>query len=266
MTSLQPPPRTGTQSIERALHVLLEITARSRFGWRPTDLAARCGLDRGTTHRILASLVRAGLVRQRVSDRHYVPGPRLFEMGIALPAYPAFQAQCQPVLARMARTMPGYALLSVRSGMDVVCIASAGAPAYLGTAFDVGARRPLVANAAGTALLAALPREEARAIVARLLQPVEIPDDAQRTALRRLWQRSAAAGYGVNLGITARGVNAVAVAVHDATGAPFASLALAGPAAQLPLARIADAVTMLRTEGAAIARIAQRVLPEGVYA
>ena len=261
-----PDGRTGTQSIERALLVLTEITARSRFGWRPTDLAARCGLDRGTTHRILACLVRTGLVRQRAGDRHYVPGPLLFEMGIALPSYPEFQAQAHPVLARVARGFGGYALLCVRSGMDVVCVATAGAPAYLGTAFDVGARRPLTANAAGVAILVALPRDRARAIVAATLRVSEVPDEAQRAALRRLWQRSVAAGYGTNQGITARGVNAVGVPVADASGTAFGSLALAGSAAKLPAARTAEVVAALRMEAQAIERIARRVLPEGTYA
>ena len=75
--------RSGTQSIERAVRVLTEVTARSRFGWRPTDLAARCGLDRGTTHRILACLVRERLVQQRAVDGHYLPGPLLFELALS---------------------------------------------------------------------------------------------------------------------------------------------------------------------------------------
>src|SRR5262245_42629554 len=122
--------RHGTQSIERALRVLIELTARSRFGWRPSDLAARCGLDRGTTHRILACLVRERLVQQRTRDRHYMPGPLLFELALALPGHAAFKAGCQPLLARIAARTRGYALLCVRSGEDVLCVASAGTPAY----------------------------------------------------------------------------------------------------------------------------------------
>jgi len=48
----------GTQSIERALRVLRELSARARPGWRLTDLAERCDLDRGTASRMLACLVR----------------------------------------------------------------------------------------------------------------------------------------------------------------------------------------------------------------
>src|SRR5690349_795660 len=199
--------RSGTQSIERAVRVLTEVTARSRFGWRPTDLAARCGLDRGTTHRILACLVRERLVQQRGRDGHYLPGPLLFELALALPGHDAWRAACAPILGRLARRPGGYALLCVRSGEDAVCVASAGPPAYLGTAFDVGARRPLTANAAGVAMLVALPEAHAEDIVSRQLRGLPA-----RSALLRMWQRSRQKGFAVNLGVTARGVNAVGVA------------------------------------------------------
>jgi len=252
--------RSGTQSIERAIRVLTEVTARSRFGWRPTDLAARCGLDRGTTHRILGRLVRERLVQQRAVDGHYLPGPLLFELALSLPAYDALRRQSEPVLARIARRARGYALLSVRSFDDAVCIASAGVPAYLGTAFDVGTRRPLVAIAAGVAMLMAMPRAEAQAIVER-----ELPTLADRKSLARMWRRSLALGFAANVGYTARGVNAVAVALRDPDGSPFGSLALAAAASQLPSTRLHDTAVALAEDARRIERIARATLPDGAY-
>lgn len=255
-----PDTRPGTQSIERAVRVLTEVTARSRFGWRPTDLAARCGLDRGTTHRILACLVRERLAHRRAVDGHYVPGPLLFELALSLPAYDALRRACEPILARIARRAHGYALLSVRSFDDAVCIASAGTPAYLGTAFDVGARRPLVGNAAGMAMLVALPRAQAQAIVERALQGS--PD---RTTLARMWRRSLALGFGANVGYTARGVNAVALPLRDPGGAPFGSLALAAAASALPASRLQETASALAEDARRIERLARQTLPEGAY-
>jgi DNA-binding IclR family transcriptional regulator len=169
---------SGTQSIERAIRVLKEITTRSKFGWRPSDLAARCQLDRGTTHRILNCLVRERLVRQRTGDRHYVPGPLLFEMALTMPAYKAFQAASQPILGRVAKHLPGFVALCMRSGTETVCVGSAGTPAYFGTSFDVGTRRPLVASAAGIAILLAIPRTEAQAIAIAYLQQAGAGRDA----------------------------------------------------------------------------------------
>jgi len=252
--------RSGTQSIERAVRVLTEVTARSRFGWRPTDLAARCGLDRATTHRILACLVRERLVHQRAVDGHYLPGPLLFELALSLPGYDALRRQCEPILARLARRARGYALLSVRSFDDAVCIASAGTPAYLGTAFDVGTRRPLIAIAAGVAMLMAMPRAQAQAIVDRELASLQ-----DRKSLVRMWRRSLALGFAANVGYTARGVNAVAVPLRDPDGSVFGSLAIAASAAELPSGKLHDTRTALAEEGRRVERLARHSLPEGRY-
>ena len=61
--------RAGTQSLERGARLLRELAARGTLGWRVSDLARRCDLDKGTTHRILACFVRERLVRQRADRR-----------------------------------------------------------------------------------------------------------------------------------------------------------------------------------------------------
>lgn len=256
--------RSGTQSIERAIQVLKEITGRSRFGWRPSDLAARCSLDRGTTHRILACLVRERLVQQRRSDRHYVPGPLLFEMGLSTPSYTMFQAECQPILARVAKRLQGYALLCVRSGTDSVCVATAGARAYVGTAFDVGTRRSLTATATGVAILIAMPPAEREAVVAKLLNEGD-GQARSKQAFLRMWRKSVAAGFAVNQGYTARGVNAVGVPLNDASKYPFGSFTLAGDAVHLPAPRMTETAEILRREGLAIERLVRQAFPEGFY-
>lgn len=257
--------RTGTQSIERAVELLEEITARSRFGWRPTDLAARCGLDRGTTQRMLACLVRARLVQQRARDRHYLPGPLLFEMALCLPAHAHFQVAVQERIDRIARRSRGYALMCVRSGEDTVCMANAGTPAYLGTAFEVGTRRPLTATAAGVAVLIALARPQARAIVEKQLRATPVRGEPDREALRRMWRRSEGTDFAVNAGFTARGVNAVGVPLRDADGSPFGSLALASVASDLPASLLAETAQALYEDARGIERLAREMLPDGAY-
>src|ERR1700694_3067020 len=122
----------GTQSVERAVLLLKELSARGTFGWRLSDLAAQCSLDKGTAHRILSCLQRERLVQQRESDRHYLPGPLLFELSLTLPPLPEFQAACQAPLGRVARRTGGVAFLYLRSGSDFVCAARVGATSIKG--------------------------------------------------------------------------------------------------------------------------------------
>src|SRR5258706_819516 len=165
--------RSGPQSLERGVRVLRELAARGTVGWRLSDLAERCGLDKGTAHRIVSCYVRERFARQREGDRRYVPGTLLFELSLALPPYYAFQAAAAAPLARAAKRLGGHAFLCLRSGADFVCAANAGVPGIKGLAHEVGLRRPLVVSAGGVAILVALPPAQAKALVAGNMKRVQ---------------------------------------------------------------------------------------------
>jgi DNA-binding IclR family transcriptional regulator len=55
---------TGTQSIERAVRLLREVAAHANRGARLTDLVVTTGLPRGTARRLLAAMIREGLMEQ----------------------------------------------------------------------------------------------------------------------------------------------------------------------------------------------------------
>ena len=155
----------GTQSIARAVTLLREISTRGHFGWQMSELAARCNLGTSTAHRILACLVRERLVRQRMGDRHYLPGPMLFELGLALPALGDLQSAARQRLVPLAKRFGGMAFLLIRSGDDYVCAAQGASREFKALTIFPGARRPLITSAGGAAILLALPPAEARAII-----------------------------------------------------------------------------------------------------
>ncbi|HEX4928356.1 MAG TPA: helix-turn-helix domain-containing protein [Burkholderiales bacterium] len=237
--------RTGTQSLERGARLLRELAARGTLGWRLSDLARRCELDKGTAHRIIACLVRERLVRQRPGDRRYVPGPLLFELSLALPGYAAFQAAAARPLAAAAGALGGYAFLCLRSGSDFVCAANAGRASVKALEHDVGLRRPLMVSAGGMAILVALPAEEAAAIAAENMRRVQAAGEVRVKAVERMLRRSQAHGCGVHLSDIVPGVNTYAAAIRDTAGRPFASVAVAGRAEDLPLSRLPAVLRVL---------------------
>src|SRR5687768_3906572 len=105
-SSTDPAPRTGTQSIERAVFLLREIASRGRTGWGLRDLAQHCGLGPGTVHRILKCLVEQRLVHQRSANSHYVIGPLNLELGLSVPNGPELMETAHTVLRRLSRTIP----------------------------------------------------------------------------------------------------------------------------------------------------------------
>jgi len=258
------PRRSGTQSIERALLILREIAARGRFGWGLRDLAERCGLDRATTHRALAALVRERMVQQRRSDRHYLPGPLIFELSLAMPAYAEFQAAARPAINRLYRRFDTMAALFLRSGSESVCALRAGAPPYVGARLEVGTRGPLVANAGGTAILIALPADERQRIVTQNLRHIAWLGEATLRRLERMLRRSEVLGYAFNQSEVTRGVHSFGVALRGtrtAGDAVFGSIALSGRAEAFPASRAAEVIEALRAEAALLEAAAVRLLP-----
>lgn len=252
--------RSGTQSIERTLQLLRLVSTRGHFGWRLSDLATHCSLGRSTVHRLLACLVRERLVEQRASDRHYIPGPMLFELSLSLPRqYGDFLQSCAAPLSRLARRTRTVSYLMLRSGSDFVCAARGGSPALKAHAIEIGVRRPLMTAAGGIAILIALHEEEMRQIVERNLHDVARLGSARVRSLERVLKESQKHGFGIHQGQITPGVHAIGLAVLRWDGKPFASLTVVGSADALPASRVRQVVSLLKDETRHVAREADRL-------
>jgi DNA-binding IclR family transcriptional regulator len=252
--------RSGAQSTERTLQLLRVISTRGHFGWRLSDLAQHCEIGPSTAHRLLACLVRERLVHQRANDRHYMPGPMLFELSLALPAcYEEFLGAAQASLARLARRTHAMSYLMLRSGSDFVVAARAGTPAQKAFSLEIGTRRPLLTGAGGIAMLVALREDDRNEIVARNLKEIRRFDLARVRSLEKVLAESHKQGYGVHHGQIVPGVHALALAVFGPDAKPFASLSVLGPADILPASRTKQVMALLKDEAACVAQEAVRV-------
>jgi len=250
------PVRSGTQSVERAFQLIREVTARANQGARLSDIAAHCGLDRGTTRRLLACLVRERAVGQRTADKRYLPGPLLFELGLALPGYSELQSACREHLARVAHQFEGAAFLSLRSGKEVVCLMREDSIVIQGLWSRIGSRKPLVGTAGGIAILIGLPRDETDAIVGEYLAAMSGDKVKRAGTIRKILQQSRVVGYGINDGELVRGLSSFGVAIHDVDGTPRAAISFVGINGPYTETRRAEIVTALRREAALIEQFA----------
>ncbi|MFT3821156.1 MAG: helix-turn-helix domain-containing protein [Rubrivivax sp.] len=229
-----PPPaaasdRSGTQSLARGVRLMRVIATRPQFGWRLSDLAAVCGLDKGTVHRMLACLVDERLVEQRASDRHYLPGPLMFELGLALPDSTQFQRVAESHLQPFARRLGGVVLLQLRSGNEYVCSLRLGALSLTALMVYPGTRRPLFTSAGGIAILQTLDADAQRRILLdNVAQEIAKQGAGRLEALQRMRERSARHGFGVNLGDVVPGVHAFGVPVTSERQGAFAAVCLIG--------------------------------------
>jgi DNA-binding IclR family transcriptional regulator len=250
---------TGTQTVTRAVGLLKVLASGPRQGWRLSDLAATCSLDRATTHRILKALAAERLV-VRDRARRYAPGPLLFELGLSYSRpVDLIQATRRPLRA-IASEFSAVGSLWLRSGADVVCADRVGATRTK-VFVDVGTRRPLASMAPGISILLELPVAERRALIAENLRRIERLFPGRLAEFRNMIARSERAGYGITFGDVGKGIYSVGAPILTPHGSPVAALCLIGPTREFPGNRIERLAAQLRSTATQIVD-AQQVLLE----
>lgn len=160
------PFRDGAQSIARAIFVLRILASARGAGLGLLEVARQAGLTPPTARRILSVLVREEIVEQRPQTRRYCIGQQISLLALARPTTTPFVAAAVPVLGTVVDELGDTGFLTLRTGLDTVCLARRlGAYAIQVLPIDVGDRRPLGVSSAGIAALAGMPEAEARRIL-----------------------------------------------------------------------------------------------------
>lgn len=241
-TSRSPASATGTQTLQRAAMLLRIVSANHRQGVRLVDLYRKAGLERPTAHRILQGLIAEQLVRQDPETRRYYLGSLVYEMGLAATPPMALRDICRPQIKHLARDSGDMVYLTVRSGLDGVCIARESGPHALPLlVHDVGRHRPLNVGASGIALMAALPDDEVerlcRANAARTLRKNPRFSEA---ALRRDIAATRRRGFSLIKVLESPSAFSMGMPVRFPDGRPAAGISLAASAERLDDGRIAQ--------------------------
>jgi DNA-binding IclR family transcriptional regulator len=187
----------GVQSVDRAVELLSAVAAGSEPETAPA-LADRCGLNRSTAWRLLATLERHGLVERDPASNRYSIGYAVMRLAGAAGHEPLVR-RAHPLLRRLASATGETVNLAVAGPGGVVYVDQVQAP-HVMAADWLGRRSPLHATSTGKAFLAALPEAE---LAAALAQPLErftettiVDPDALRTELAAV----RATGYATSRG------------------------------------------------------------------
>lgn len=218
----------GVQSLERAFD-LLERMADAGGEVGLSELAASGGLPLPTIHRLIRTLVSAGYVRQQ-PDRRYALGPRLIRLGES--AGRLLGTWARPYLADLVEATGETANMALLDGDEVVYVAQVPSRHSMRMFTEVGRRVLPHSTGVGKALLAGLPPQQVRALLARTGMPAATPHtltdpDAFLAALDEV----RALGFAVDDNEQELGVRCVAVSVP---GSPTATaVSVSGPAGRL---------------------------------
>jgi len=211
---------------------ILRFLARRAGPVAASALARELDIPRSTVYHLLATLEAHGFVVHLPQERRWGLGTSAFELAGGYARQEPLARLGRPLLAGLADRLGESAHLAVMTGRDVLYIVEERAPRRPTLITDVGVRLPAHLTATGRAMLAALPREQVRAL---------FPDAAslsvQRTGrgpgrpgeLRELLRQARTDGYATEDGEVTLGFRSVGVAVRDHADWPAAAIAVTWP-------------------------------------
>lgn len=234
----------GAQSIDRAMGLLREIAARHTEGAALAQLVEATGLDRTTSHRMVASLVRAGLAERDAASGLYRLGAESMALGLASMQRPPLLARCLPAMKALARRSQEHVFLVVRAGDYSQCLhVEEGARPIRGFSETLGSMRLLGLGIPSFAFLARMSDEAVAAHHARHL-PEYQAQNMSAAKLQRWIRQARELGH---VQVSAKGI--AGVGLGFALGScGEAALGIVAPASRMPRGRGPLLAGLLREE------------------
>lgn len=217
---------------------LLNILSIARAPMTFTELLRAGNLPKATLHRILATLMREGLLRHDTYSKTYQLGFRLLELAHEVWSDFDLRLAAQDELIRLRNVVGETAQLAVLDGDSVVLIASEEAGRDVRLTSKVGLRLPIHATALGKVIVAYLdPQKQIE-----LLQSLTMKAYTDRTlttidSLRRELDLTRARGYGLEYMEFDASFAGVAAPIFDIEGRPIGAVSFNGSPGQLDAAR-----------------------------
>lgn len=225
-----------------------------------TRLATEVGLPASTAHRLLNAMVPAGFVSYADNERQYSLGLRVFELSHRVSLAQTLGAVALPIMRRLTEVSGEQTILSVRQDHELVYLEKVEGHHQLQNNAPVGGRGPLYCSAMGKALLAWLPIEDQRELVAGMKLerrgPNTITDPRGLLEELRLTRER---GFSVNEEENEIGVRSVAVPVLDPRGRPACAICITAPVFRVTRETLDSHVPLLQE----LAREIEVKLPRG---
>lgn len=216
---------------------------------RPAPVAASAiarelDLPRSTVYHLLGTLSAHGFVLHMPEDRRWGLGTSAFELAGGYARQQPLARLGRPLVAALSDRLGESAHLAVMSGGDVLYIVEERAPRRPALVTDVGVRLPAHLTASGRAMLAALPREQVRALYPSASSFPDRTGVGPRTPtqLREVLREARHRGYATEDSEVADGLRSVGAPVRDRAGWPVAAVAVTWAGDEADEAQLADAV------------------------
>ena len=240
-----------SSAVRRAADVLAALTDHSDVG--VSELSRRFGWPKSVTHRVLSTLADAGLVAPDPSTRRYRLGPAALRLGLAALARSDVHRLALPHLRALRERTGETATLTFLSGETRLYVDQVESRHPVRQSIKLGSHAPLYVGANSKAMLAFLPDDHQRSVLASAAgatradgSPVDVPGlRAELEAIRSL-------GYAVSQGERIAGATSVAAPIFDAKGDVVGSMSVAGVTVRQDRAALEELGPIVRAEARAL--------------
>lgn len=230
----------GAQVVDRVVDIL-ETFTRQGPELGVSEISRALDLKKATTHRILASLRRRGIVAQDPATRRYRLGMKLWELGSMATSHVDWIERVKPYLQQLTDRTGETTHLAVLNDGQVLYVDKVESPHSLRMPSQVGRRLPVHCTGIGKALIAFLPDEVLKALVDRHGLSRRTPNTiTDFGALTDELARSRARGFTVDNEEIEEGLVCIGAPVRDHTAHVVAAISIAGPSSRVRQDRIAD--------------------------
>jgi DNA-binding IclR family transcriptional regulator len=229
-------PANLVQTIER-VDQLLTILSKSPQGMRLGEMAAKVGLPKGTTHRLVSSLAYFDYIQQDLNSREYKLGFKLVTLGEQVLDQIDLRSVAHPHLFELSQQAEEIAHLVVMDNDEALYVDKIQ-PIREGLHMSsrIGNRAPLHCTSVGKVLLAHQPRAE----IDRIIQTKGLPRRTAHTLidgaqLKSHLEKVKKNGYALDDEEHSQGVRCVAAPIHNKKGEVLAAISISAPAVRVTL-------------------------------
>jgi len=189
-------------------------------------------------HRLLATLVDRGYVRQDPDSSRYHLGSRIFTLANAADLHLDLRLVARPYLERMMRSSGETANLVTSTGSEIVYLDQVASMHLVKMFTAPGLRAPFYCTGTGKAMLAFRSREFAEPILAAPMRRYTAQTIVTRGALEAELSSIRKNGYAVDNEEMEEGVRCLAVPVFDRRGECVGAMSVSGPTTRMTTERV----------------------------
>ncbi|HYG43217.1 MAG TPA: IclR family transcriptional regulator C-terminal domain-containing protein [Bordetella sp.] len=235
----------GARTLRRGLHILAALR-RAPEGLDIAGIAHALAIQRTSVYRYVSVLVEEGYaMRDAQTGRYRVPSTGaqpIDEQTLSV-------AQLAPAMRRISDDTGDSSFLICRVGTDSLCLhREIGSYPVQVLAVTIGHRQPLGVGAAGLALLAALPVDEAEAIMQQYREALRSYGHMTVARMRLLVEATRNRGWAAVGNAAVPGVLGVGVALRDRSGYPRLAISVSCILDRMPAARQRHIADQIRRE------------------